>query len=320
MRSANPGTHLGCRSLLQKAVRRGHPDIVTRVVHHLEAVGDFNWLKGRAGVIIAEECWPLLGSWRLPTAGRKGPLPERRRHQRDALVSALIDTSSNRKSKDAAGLGTLAYSLSEGDESVLSGRSTDVHVKRIATGISDPKAFWTDLSHDATGEVFCFVENSHSAYRKAGWPWDRAFIQAAAYLAVLADALPEPIQVDEPAVDRDFPFHVALDKHTPQGKFALRTLSKDIGVSYRQLNWVSFYCESALVNDRSPSPWWKMEVTWRLGKVGLSPHQASQLWEIARPKFQQLLEQEAADLEQHIGDTECPEYSHADIFSSMEDR
>ena len=61
MHKANPNTHQDCRSLLQKAVRRGESDLVVKVVDHLYEIGDIRWLKQRVGVIIAEECWPLDG-------------------------------------------------------------------------------------------------------------------------------------------------------------------------------------------------------------------------------------------------------------------
>jgi hypothetical protein len=71
MHKANPNTHQDCRSLLQKAVRRGESDLVVKVVDHLYEIGDIRWLKQRVGVIIAEECWPLMGKWELPEKKRE---------------------------------------------------------------------------------------------------------------------------------------------------------------------------------------------------------------------------------------------------------
>ncbi len=47
MHKANPNTHQDCRSLLQKAVRRGESDLVVKVVDHLYEIGDIRWLKQR---------------------------------------------------------------------------------------------------------------------------------------------------------------------------------------------------------------------------------------------------------------------------------
>ncbi len=296
----NPGTHVGCRSLLQKAVRRGYVGLVENTIAHLEAVGDFTWLKGRVGIIVAEECWPELATWRLPQATGGGLSGDRRRLQRQAIVDKLSAVARCRKLKDAAGLGTLAFALSTGDKSVLTGRSEDVHIQGLCEAILQPQAYWMGVARRSGGSMLRFVENANAAYRKAGWPWDRAFIQASVYLAVLKDGIPPTSD----AVDRlgggDFPFYVALDKHTGEGKVALRMVSQEIGVSYRLLNWVSFYCESGRVNDRHPSPWWKREVDWRLAKVGLTPHEAEAIWNGARSRFMELLNDEARVLRGHV--------------------
>jgi len=220
------------------------------------------------GVIVAEECWPELLTWRLPRGTGPGSPGERRRLQHHAIVDKLTCVARRKKLKDAAGLGTLAFALSQGDESVLTGRPEDIHVRRVCAAIGDQRAYWEEMTL-STGDTLRLVKNAHAAYRKAGWPWDRAFIQAAAYLASLEAGIPKATNAPEEEDGSDFPFYVALDKHTPEGKAALRAVSRDIGVSYRVLNWVSFYCESGRVNERSPSPWWKREVVWRLAKVGL---------------------------------------------------
>ena len=62
----NPNTHQDYRSLLQKAVRRSNYALAGKVVDHLYEVNDAAWLKKRTGVIIAEECWPLMAKWELP--------------------------------------------------------------------------------------------------------------------------------------------------------------------------------------------------------------------------------------------------------------
>src|SRR5262245_39638861 len=61
MRKPGADTHQECRSLLQKAVRRGDEGLVGMVTCHLEKAGDAAWLRGRAAVITFEECWPLGG-------------------------------------------------------------------------------------------------------------------------------------------------------------------------------------------------------------------------------------------------------------------
>ena len=290
MRKANPNTHQDCRSLLQKAVRRGNHTLVAKVVDHLYEIDDIKWLKQRVGVIIVEECWPLIGELELPKE------PE---EQQAAIRDVLSQAAMCAKFKDATGLGSLAYALSEGDDSVLTSSDEDADIKHVSAAIQREKEYWgwivSQCSSDSTNRL---VKRASVAYRKGGWPWDKAFIQAAAYLAV-TDGLPE-LKVGS-KTQSEFPFWVALDKHTPQGKTALSKAAKETGFPWRQLNWVSFYCESGLVDNLIPSRWWDREVKWRLGKVGLSLDEAASMWAKARPVFMELLEGESKRLEQHIG-------------------
>ena len=290
MRKANPNTHQDCRSLLQKAVRRGNRTLVAKVVDHLYEIDDIKWLKQRVGVIIVEECWPLIGEWELP---------KKLEEQQAAIRDMLSRASMCEKFKDATGLGSLAYALSEGDDSVLTGSDEDVDIKHVSSAIQREKEYWgwiiSQCSSDSTNRL---VKRASVAYRKGGWPWDKAFIQAAAYLAV-TDGLPK--LRDGSKTESKFPFWVALDKHTPQGKTALSKAAKKTGFPWRQLNWVSFYCESGLVYNLTPSRWWDREVEWRLGKAGLSLDEARSMWTKARPVFMELLQEESKRLEQHIG-------------------
>jgi hypothetical protein len=84
-------------------------------------------------------------------------------------------------------------------------------------------------------------------------------------------------------VDSDFPYWVALDKHTPEGKESLRRIGIKYGLAYRQLIWAGFYCESTTVNALEPSPWFEVERVWRLRKAGLTLNSAMELWIRVRP-------------------------------------
>ncbi len=289
MRKANPNTHQDCRSLLQKAVRRGESDLVVKVVNHLYEIGDINWLKQRVGVIIAEECWPLMGEWELP---------QKRDMQQTASQEILSQAARYIKFKDAAGLGSLAYALSEGDDSVLSGSDDDTYIKHICAAIKNKDNYWKWISSQCSCDMTKrFVERTSVAYRKGGWPWDRAFIQASAYLVVM-DGFPK-LQLGIKKESK-FPFWIALDRHTPQGKAVISKLAKEMGFPWRQLNWVSFYCESGIVYNQVPSRWWDREVEWRLSKVGLSLDEAESIWTEARPRFIELLRDESERLEHHL--------------------
>ncbi len=287
MYKAKAGTHQDCRSLIQKAVRRGNSTLVAKVVRHLYEIGDKGWLKQRIGVIIAEECWPLLEQWELPST------PE-------ATIDLLSRVAWSVKFKDAAGLGSLAYALSQGDTSVLSGSDEDDDIRRVGEATKDPKQYWNSVISECSNDrEVALIERAEKVYRKSGWPWDKAFTQAAAHLTV-TDGIPKPQKVDKSNSEEKFPFWAALDKHTPQGKTALRKVANQTRIPWRQLNWASFYFESAIVNNLAPSRWWKKEIEWRLGKAGLSVNEAQSIWAKARPLFVELLHHESEHLEQHI--------------------
>lgn len=285
MRRPSADTHQECRSLLQKAVRRGEEALTRKVADHLRVIGDVAWLRSRTAVITFEECWPLGGL--LP----QKPDPEK-------TVEALASVARHVKVKDAAGLGTLAYALSKEDETVFEGCPEDRDIRRVLNAIQRPKDFWPWVIKQAsTDEKRRLVEAAHKAYKGGGWPWDRAFMQAAAYLAVI-HGVPEVPHSER--TNGAFPYWVALDKHTPAGKTALREVAKKLKLPARQVMWVSFYCESALANARWRSYWWERETRWRLKQVGLTPEAAQSLWQTLRPVVADLLHTEAEALRRHL--------------------
>ena len=284
-----------CRSLLQKAVRRGYPDLVEAVVLHLDAIGDLTWLKQRMGVITFEECWP---------AGESIPYPP----DLEGIILQLRRVSKLAKWKDAAGLGSLAYVLSQDDPSVLDGTDDDVAIRWVEKGVRVPKRFWGwALAQSEKRETHEFVEQAHAAFQRGGWPWDKAFIIAAVYLALEEELPAEERVIEAPSPGNLFPFWAAIDKHTPEGKIALRTAAKQVGVSYEQLSWVSFYFESAVCNQLISSRWWSKEVMWRLRSIGLEKLEAEDIWDRSRPVLQELLQDDVKGLEEHIQVNELPE-------------
>lgn len=292
MRRPNPETHQACRSLLQKAVRRGNVSLMKQVVHHLRDVGDIRWLRRRAPIIAFEECWPLASKVDLSASVLD-------------ISETLTQVAQAVKMKDAAGLGSLAYALSLGDSSVFSGSPTNRHIRVVSKAIERPDQFWRWISAEASVEPqHTLVVAAQGAHRRGGWPWDMAFVQAAAYLAVV-EGLPA-VEVHEQELEV-FPFWVALDKHTPQGKAALREAATSIGLPWRQLSWICFYLEGARTNASSNSVWWSREIEWRLGKVGLSIEEAESIWYNAQAVVSDLLREEAERLREHIRAAASPQ-------------
>jgi hypothetical protein len=122
-----------------------------------------------------EECWPLGAKLDLSTEFTN-------------TVNSLIRAAQSVKVKDATGLGTLAYTLSTGTDSVLSGSPEDRDIKIVSEAIKRTQRF-LGLGNCKlfAGDQRSLVEVAQKAHRRGGWPWDRAFMQAAAYLALTED-------------------------------------------------------------------------------------------------------------------------------------
>jgi hypothetical protein len=201
------------------------------------------------------------------------------------------------KQKDAAGLGALAYVYHEGDRSMLDCVPEQYTLRLVAEALKRPREFfeWV-LSRSKAERSTNAILAAQRYLAVATWQWDKACILAGALLAVMEDTL--TCAADKPT--DEFPYWVALDKHTPEGKVALADVAKQINAPYRHLIWASFYFESACVNRLLPSIWWEAERTWRLGRAGLSLRAAEDLWLRARPIVRQHLEDEAASLKRFV--------------------
>lgn len=256
------------RSLLQKAVRRGADCIVEAAIRNIIALGDRAWLRSRAVVITFEESWPLAQSLVLTK-------------DQQTKETALLRVSHATKQKDAAGLGALAFAFHKGDQSMLDLVPSQRVLRVVSEGLDRPNAYFNwALSQCSSAESCRVVTAAHDYLAAATWGWDKATILAAAFLAVSGGVPTLP--PSEPTISQ-FSYWVALDKHTPEGKEAIRRVAAKCSIPYRQLIWTSFYCESAIVNSLEPSVWFEIERTWRLRKAGLTTETAMDLWNRIRP-------------------------------------
>jgi hypothetical protein len=286
------------RSLLQKAVRRGVASVVERVAVRLDAIGDTTWLRSRAIVITFEESWPLARGMSVD------------RHFASKL-GVLLKATESVKQKDAAGLGALAHAYREGDTSMLARVPDQRALRIVAEALERPKEFFDWIHGEARSQPSGDIVDSARRYLPAAtWDWDKACILAGALLATTADYSSFSL-VEAPRTEEAFPYWVALDKHTDEGKAAIKSVAKEVKTTYRELIWVSFYCESAQVNKLAPSPWFEAERSWRLGRVGMSWDSASELWARARPLIRARLEEQALALKVLV------ESSPADATSSQ---
>lgn len=286
MRKASPDTDQTSRSLLQKAVRRSDLEMTKLAIAYIISDNDFDWMRKRLAVVTFEECW---------TYG----LEVSYENDEKIITDHFLKIVGTVKNRNAAGLGSLAYVLSEGDESVYLGDSGDRDIKIIAEAIKRHKDFWEwTKKQELNDKQKILVEKADKGFRKAGWPWDRAFAQAAAYLAIKGD-IPETIYV-EPKSEKDFPIWVAIDKHTQQGKAAIRESAKRINFNANKALWLAFYFESAKCNEIKFSPWWEREINWRMKKLELTYEEGKEIWEQLKPTVIELLKDESEKLKEKL--------------------
>jgi hypothetical protein len=275
------------RSLLQKAVRRGDADLVYTASALLASLSpkEKNWYRTRTAIITFEECWPLGSELNF----------NRKFHSK---VAALIRVTRAMKSRDASGLGYLAHALNEGDVSVLINSADDKHIKIIANAIQRPDDFWRWIGEQKKPDTQtdALVANAHR-FRREGLPRDRAVIQSAAYLAVTGQL---PPRQDVEPIDQAFPYWVAFDKNTAEGKLVMRDVARDLHITLPQLEWTCFYFEGAKTNGEIRSRWWERHNQWRFEKIGLPVEEAHLLWEPAKPQVIQGLAEDSRQLKNEI--------------------
>ena len=276
------------RSLLQKAVRRGNVELIYTISAWFQGLNfrEKNWFRNRTAIIIFEECWPL----------GQDLIFNRQFHSK---VAVLIKAARSIKYRDAAGLGYLAYQLYYGDTSVLSNTPDDRHIKIVSNAISRPDDFWNwveKMLPETDGGPLC---TNAFRFKSVGRPIDRAVICAAAYLSLTASP-----RVAEAAIsvgsNEPFPFWVALDMHTPQGKRVLKDVARDLHMDLKQLEWSLFYFEGSVTNDEAISYWWDRHCHWHFKKLGLPHEEAHLLWEPAKPQVMDALRQDSHHFQREI--------------------
>lgn len=290
IRKASPDTDQVARSLLQKAIRRGNVAIARATFRYLVSEkADLSWLRSRLAVITFEEAWPFVEH---VSFGRSEA----------EILDHYVALCRSFKNKDAAGLGSLAYALSQGDQSVLKGDEGDWFIRVVAKAITSRDGFWSWIVSEAVSRTEVaptLAVRALEASKKAGWPWDKAFAYAAALFAAKYP-LPVLARATDDGTD-EFPFWIAIDKHTPMGKSTIRAVAAKMGVRSNTALWLSFYLESGVCSHLVDSPWWEREKKWRFAKLGLVAGQAEELWARLSPAVAEALSGEADRLRQQIG-------------------
>jgi hypothetical protein len=274
------------RSLLQKAVRRGHVEwvyIASALIENL-AIHTEAWFEKRTAFIVFGECWPLGAEIVF----------NRKFHSK---VAALIRTAQATKYRDATGLGFLAFALAQGDATVLAQDPGGRIVRLIAKAIRQPADFWEWISSQTVDPPrAALISNAHR-YKDGGRPHDGAVVKAAAYLA-LEETLPCPQPA--PAQESVFPYWVVFDRHTSEGKRVLRDVARDLHMSLAQLEWCYYFFEGSVANAEQPSPWWQRYCRWNFNRIGLDPEEARLLWTPARAQIVDALSEESHRLQNEL--------------------
>jgi hypothetical protein len=274
------------RSLIQKAVRRGHTELIFTISAFIESEGllPASWFDARSAVITFEECWPLGGELTFT----KG-VPSK--------VAALVRVAEAHKLRDATGLGFLAYTLGRGDASVLDGSADDKPIRLLAKATIHPPDYWSWIHEQHFSVQGKTLLTNALSCRAGERPHDKAVIQAAVYLALTA---PFPEISPAAAQDLPFPFWVVFDRHTGEGRRALRDVARDLHIPLPQLEWVSFYFEGSVPNAEMPSAWWQKYCDWRFRRLALDPQEAHLIWEPAKAQIIEALREEGRSLQAEI--------------------
>jgi hypothetical protein len=286
MNASRSKTEKRYRSLLQKAVRRGNVGLVFTSSAFLESLGskDKNWYLNQTAAITFEECWPLGTEL----------IFNKKFHSK---VAALIRVTRSAKARDATGLGYLAYTLSQGDTSVLDDTIGDKAIKIVANAIQRPDDFWQWVTWQKKSAAEKSLIDNAARFQKAGLPYDNAVIQAAVYLSVTGQLC--RIEAGQPS-DPKFPYWVVFDNHTPEGRRALRDIARDLHISLPQLEWAYFYFEGALANGEISSKWWQRYCRWQFNKIELHANEAHLLWDPARVQLAEALTVEGRQLKNEL--------------------
>lgn len=268
------------RSLLQKAVRRGDTDLTEKIVIYLLNNDDLEWLRKRLAAVTFEETWP----YGLQVS-----------YDRNAqtLINHYINIAKLVKNKEAAGLGSFAYELSTDSKSFLNVITKEdyKHIKIVSEAVKRPNDFWdwalktTKDNHQKS----TFIANSLDSFKKASWMWDKAFVIAAAYLAINND-IPKLIDSE---IKIDCPYWVGIDKHTQTGKQAIRKAAQQLYIDPDKAGTISFYLEGAICNQLQDSYWWNKEFNWKMSMINLEINQAQEIWNKLKVKISAILAPES---------------------------
>jgi hypothetical protein len=136
----------------------------------------------------------------------------------------------------------------------------------------------------------------------ATWPWDKAFAIAGAYLSITQNLKlrPEVISINRAREEVDFPYWVAIDKHTKYGRDVIGRVARKIKISPEILGWISFYCESTKTNNLKKSLWWNQEILWKCSVLKITQSEMNDIWNESYFLIEMALKEKAENLRLYL--------------------
>lgn len=274
------------RSLLQKAVRRGEADLTERVVTYLINVGDENWLKNRLYVIAYEECWPIANQI-----------------QAINLITEYKQIACTIKNKNAWALAKLAASF-KNSYFLDSTQPDDINdeIVYLSKVLKDPEKFWEEIKDFSgyDGERVR-IESAQKALPKAKFPDDKAMMYAAARLAI-KEKVPE-VETIQPITTPNFPYWVAFDKHTEDGKWILQLVAERLNMNAHAVGRMTFYFAGVVCNNVTNSPFYDLLVQWRYKQMEREDKDYLKKWNDVEALIIELTKDDVEKLKTRINNT-----------------
>jgi len=254
------------RSLLQKAVRRGNEYVVDKVFRYLLLNDNKLWLKKRLVVMGYEECWAFADKLNTNCSNYE-------------LLQQYKALSSKMKNKNADGLAGLARKLNEYEKSVLVGSEEEQKaIQSVANALKYPEEFWKWIQSEKYYQENKFrIERAKKDVNRKTISDDSSMMFAAAYLAAKYP-IPETNSVDLDN-EKDFPYWIAVDKHTSVGREAYIEACNSIDLMPMRGMHLGFYLEGSVCNEVVQSPFWDYMVNWYLNHIGFTREEAKNKWE-----------------------------------------
>jgi hypothetical protein len=260
------------RSLLQKAVRRGNVELVEKVFKYLLNKDNKNWLRDRLAVMTYEDCWTYGSQMIIESNELK-------------LMEQYKTLACKVKNKNAAGLADLAYNFSKGDRSALVGDEKERKaIEMVAIAIRKQVEFWDQIKDQPgynTNKQR--IEAAETAMTRAKFNDDKAMMLAAAYLSVKYP-IPDTLTI-KPDNDPDFPFWVAVDKHTSIGKDLYDKACNKINIMPYSGMQIAFYLEGSVCNQITNSPFWDLDKQWQFKHMRYTLNEAEKIWKQLKQEF-----------------------------------